>query len=92
MNTISKQDIISGLQKIGVRPGMELEVHSSLKSFGYVEGGAKTVIEALKETVGCNGSIFMPSLRLSPRLPLSEADEKLGITCKALVYNSKNGV
>lgn len=41
-----------GLQKLGIKPGMELEVHSSLKSFGYVDRGAITVIEAIKETVG----------------------------------------
>jgi aminoglycoside N3'-acetyltransferase len=82
MNYITKQDIIAGLQKIGVRPGMELEVHSSLKSFGYVEGGALTVIDALMETVGSNGSIFMPSLRLSPNLPITDKDKKLGLTCK----------
>ena len=66
---------------------MELEVHSSLKSFGYVEGGALTVIEALKEVVGCTGSIFMPALRLSPRLSISEEDEKLGITCKIKILS-----
>jgi aminoglycoside 3-N-acetyltransferase len=87
MDSISKQDIISGLHKMGVESGMELEVHSSLKSFGYVEGGAITVIEALKETVGCNGSILMPSLRLSPNLPISEADKKLGITCKIKILS-----
>lgn len=75
MNIITKQEIISGLQSLGIRPGMELEVHSSLKSFGYVEGGALAVIDALKETVSSNGSIFMPSLRLSPSLPLTEEDE-----------------
>ncbi len=82
MGHITREDIISGFQNIGIRPGMELEVHSSLKSFGYVEGGAETVIDALMKTVGSTGSIFMPALRLSPRLPLSEADKKLGITCK----------
>jgi aminoglycoside N3'-acetyltransferase len=82
MNYITKQDIIAGLQEIGVRPGMELEVHSSLKSFGYVEGGALAVIDALKETVGSNGSIFMPSLRLSPSLELTDTDKELGLTCK----------
>jgi len=87
MDCISKQDIISEFRKMGIKSGMELEVHSSLKSFGYVEGGAITVIEALKETVGCNGSIFMPSLRLSPSLPISEADKKLGITCKIKILS-----
>jgi Aminoglycoside N3''-acetyltransferase len=87
MDIITKQDIISGFKKIGIEPGMELEVHSSLKSFDYVEGGAITVIEALKETVGSNGSIFMPSLRLSDRLPISKTDKDLGITCKIKLLN-----
>lgn len=87
MDSITKQDIVSGFQTIGIKPGMELEVHGSLRSFGYVEGGALTVIKALKEVVGYNGSIFMPSLRLSPRLPISEADKKLGITCKIKILS-----
>jgi len=87
MSVITKSHIISDLQKIGIRRGMELEVHSSLKSFGSVEGGANTVIEALKESVGSNGSIFMPSLRLSRELPLSVTDKQLGLTCKIKILS-----
>ena len=36
-------------------------VHSSLSSFGWVEGGAETVIKALMELVGTEGLILMPS-------------------------------
>ncbi len=50
--------------------GIVLEVHSSISSFGYVEGGALTVIDALKESPGIEGSIFMSALKLSPELPL----------------------
>lgn len=80
--TITKQDIIDGLLDLGLKSGDEIEVHSSLSSFGYVDGGAETVISALKEVVGENGSIFMPALRLSKELPLTETDRKLGITTK----------
>lgn len=72
---ITKEDIKQGLLDIGVHSGMILEVHSSLSSFGYVDGGADTVIEALKETVGKDGSIFMPSLCLSRELELTEKDK-----------------
>lgn len=61
---------------------MELEVHSSLSSFGYVEGGAETIISALKECCGETGSIFMPGLRLSPEYKLTPKDKQLGITTK----------
>ena len=79
---VSQESIIAGLKALGVVSGMELEVHSSLGSFGYVTGGAETVIAALKETVGPGGSIFMPALRLSPELPLTEQDRALGIMTK----------
>lgn len=81
-SAITKQDIINGLLDLGLKSGDEIEVHSSLSSFGYVEGGAKTVIFALKEVVGENGSIFMPALRLSKELSLTEQDKLLGITTK----------
>ena len=87
MKTISKKDIIDELKRIGVEPSMELEVHSSLKSFGFVDGGAETVIDALKCVVGTNGSIFMPALRLSPDLPLLEEDKKNGVLRKIKVLS-----
>ena len=76
------EDLIKAFRDIGIESGTILEVHSSLSSFGYVEGGAETVIGALKDVVGTEGSIFMPSLRLSPELPLTEEDKKLGISVK----------
>lgn len=79
---LNKQDLINDFCKAGINKGDEIEVHSSLSSFGYVDGGAETVISALKEAVGDNGSIFMPALRLSPELPLTEDDKKAGITSK----------
>ena len=79
---VTKTDIIKGLLDLGVKAGDEIEVHSALSSFGYVDGGAETVISALKEVVGEQGSIFMPALRLSKELPLTEQDKELGITTK----------
>ena len=57
---MEKVELIEGLKKIGIREGMNLEVHSSLSSFGFVDGGADTVIDALMECVTEQGSIFMP--------------------------------
>ncbi|MDR0294195.1 MAG: AAC(3) family N-acetyltransferase [Oscillospiraceae bacterium] len=61
---------------------MMLEVHCSLSSFGYVDGGALTIIDAIKTVVGKDGAIVMPSFKDSPNLPLNETDKKLGITLK----------
>ncbi len=59
-NPVTCEQICSCLASVGVRPGMAIVVHGSLKSFGYVEGGPQTVIEALIKTVGSEGLIIMP--------------------------------
>lgn len=58
---VDGRDIERGLGEIGVKPGMRLMVHSSLSSFGYVEGGAETVIRALQACIGPEGTLLMPS-------------------------------
>lgn len=82
---MTKEQLVKELKKIGLQEGMVLEVHSSLSSFGHVEGGAETVIEALMECVGESGSIFMPALSLSPEMELTEEDKAMGITVKIKV-------
>ena len=79
---MTKQELVEELKKIGLKEGMEIEVHSSLGSLGYVEGGAETVIEALMECVTDRGSIFMPSLCFGPELVLTQEDKDMGITVK----------
>lgn len=61
MKTITKVDIKTALNEVGVREGDTLMVHTSLTSIGYVCGGAQAVIEALIETVGEDGTIMMPT-------------------------------
>ena len=79
---MTQSDIEAGLRALGVREGMMLEVHSSLRSFGYVEGGAPAVIRALQCVAGEQGAIVMPAFRLSRKLPLTPEDLALGITLK----------
>lgn len=84
---VTKQELKRALAELGVEKGMILEVHSSLSSFGELEGGAMTVIDTLKELVTEEGSIFMPALRLSRELPLTDTDRELGITVKIKVLD-----
>ena len=55
------EDIKTALKEVGVRKGQTVMVHTSLSSLGYVCGGAQSVIEALIESVGCEGTIMMPT-------------------------------
>lgn len=57
---MTKEFILSALKDLGVKEHMSIIVHSSLKSFGYVEGGGATVAQALMEAV-CAGTLIMPS-------------------------------
>lgn len=58
---ISKVDLINDFQKMGIEKGMNLMVHSSLSKIGWVIGGGQTVISALVDTVGAEGTTVMPS-------------------------------
>lgn len=84
---VTKEEFKKALVELGITEGMTLEVHSSLSSFGELEGGAMTVIDTLKDLVTDKGSIFMPALRLSKELPLTEEDKKLGITVKIKILD-----
>ncbi len=56
-----KEDMIKTLKTVGVSQGQTIMVHTSLSRLGYVCGGAQTVIEALLECVGDEGTIMMPT-------------------------------
>lgn len=62
MNNVLLNDIKMSLQNLGVENNDNVMIYSSLKSFGYVEGGAKTVIDAIIEAVNC-GTVIFPSFR-----------------------------
>ena len=59
--SLTHDDLTEGFQRAGVCPGMKLMVHSSLRKFGHVDGGARTVIEALQEVVTEDGTLLLPS-------------------------------
>lgn len=59
---VSRGRIASGLRELGLGSGDSVLVHSSLSSFGYVEGGADAVIDALLDAVGPGGNVLVPTL------------------------------
>lgn len=58
---VRKEDIERSLRGLGIEGGDIVFAHSSLSSFGHVEGGADAMVDALLETVGPEGTIVMPT-------------------------------
>ncbi|OQA88643.1 MAG: SPBc2 prophage-derived aminoglycoside N(3')-acetyltransferase-like protein YokD [Lentisphaerae bacterium ADurb.Bin242] len=62
---ITKEEIVESLRRAGVAEGDFLLVHSSLSAFGRIDGGTETVIEALKDAVGPEGTFLLPAFTSS---------------------------
>lgn len=58
---VTRADLVAGLRETGIAAGATLQVHSSLSRLGYVEGGAETVVDALLEVVGPEGTVMVPT-------------------------------
>lgn len=57
---VTKELLVTSLKKLGLKEGQIVEVHAALSSFDYVIGGARTVVDALMDVLGRNGTILMP--------------------------------
>jgi len=89
---VTQEDIKRGLREVGLRRGDNVGVHSSLSSFGYVEGSADAVIDALLETVGEEGTVVMPTYSNNRvNIEKTKEDIELGVTWKykVLLYDPK---
>jgi aminoglycoside 3-N-acetyltransferase len=74
---VRSSDIMKSLRREGISSGDNLVVHSSLRSLGYVEGGAEAVIRALTEALAPGGTVMMPTFTFSLaiwRMPPFERD------------------
>jgi aminoglycoside 3-N-acetyltransferase len=58
---LAQADIERGLRELGLHAGAGVMVHSSLRSFGRVEGGAATVIAALMTVLTPAGTLLLPT-------------------------------
>jgi aminoglycoside 3-N-acetyltransferase len=58
---LSEDDIIKGLQSVGIKRGDLILVHSSFKSFGRVIGGPQAVVNAMLRTIGEAGTLVVPT-------------------------------
>lgn len=57
----TRDSLAAELRGLGLRPGETLLVHSSLGSLGWVCGGAATVVRALLDALGDEGTLVVPT-------------------------------
>lgn len=73
---IIRERIEKDLIKLGLKKGDSVLIHSSLKSIGYVEGGAPTVIDAFIEVLGLSGTLMVPTYSLKKSMYKTCLDKK----------------
>lgn len=55
------EDLVDGFRRVGLRAGQTTLVHSALRTFGPVDGGAETVVDALLAVLGPTGTLVVPT-------------------------------
>ena len=61
MKEIRTREVVEQLRHVGVSPGVVLLVHTSFRAVRPVEGGPSGLIDAIRQAVGPEGTIVMPS-------------------------------
>lgn len=67
MKRTSRQELDELLAALGIERGDNIFVHAFLPSLGIVEGGVKGVIAAMRERLGPEGSLIVPTFTSSYR-------------------------
>lgn len=73
-NSQTASTLAKYLVGLGLEQGMTVMVHASFGKVGWTEGGAATVIKALLDVIGPDGTLVMPAA--SPELAPSEGELK----------------
>ncbi len=58
---LSRDEIVRGLRETGLESGDVVLVHSAMRTFGHIDGGAETVVAALLEVLGERGTLVVPT-------------------------------
>jgi aminoglycoside 3-N-acetyltransferase len=59
--TITREDLVADLTALGVDVGGTLLVHCSMRRIGWIEGGAATLLAAIREVNGPDGTVVVPA-------------------------------
>ena len=87
--------LVEDLKNLGLEKGDTVIVHSSLKSMGQVDGGANTVIDAIIEVIGNDGTVLFPAFSWDPCISTLKFDAKNTPCCVGTipeVFRKREGV
>jgi len=60
-NDITMADIVKGLYDLGLKKGDVVLVHAAMRTFGNIQGGAQTVVDAFLDVIGPQGTLVVPT-------------------------------
>jgi len=73
--TVNYAEALAAFQKAGVSKGDTLLFHSSIKSIGWIDGGADAIADALCQAVGTEGTLVAPTFTFArPPAPVPVVD------------------
>lgn len=87
--------LVNDFKALGIKPGMSLLTHSSLRRVGPVDGGADTVIDALLEVLGPEGTLMMSTVggNVNPEQPVFDVrNTPCTVGTLANVFRKREGV
>jgi len=84
---VPKDTVCRQLLDLGVQPGGVLLVHTSFRATGPIEGGPTGLIEALRQALGPDGTLVMPSMTYADNVPFdptaTPCTEEMGVLADA---------
>jgi aminoglycoside 3-N-acetyltransferase len=54
---VTRTQLVTDLRRVGLQPGATVMVHVAMSALGWVVGGSQTVVEALMEALGAEGTV-----------------------------------
>jgi aminoglycoside 3-N-acetyltransferase len=58
---VSRDQLAADLRSLGLQPGRDLLIHSSLRQVGQIDGGAATLLNAIRDVAGPQATLVVPT-------------------------------
>lgn len=79
MKSVTKEEIVYALKLGGIENGDVVLMHSAMSAIGHVEGGADTVIDAVLDAVGPDGTFAVSTMAFDHPFDVENSPSTVGI-------------